>query len=524
VDVQDDGMSACSVTFEQADVLAESGEFALRLLGDMRGADVFLTIDIYDLDNPVHPAGHVGWWRFPVEQLAERTSGHLHMRGDDVDVSLVGVASEDSWINEAPVRPRRGIVNAVLRSKSTNSIVSLDQVPAFASLLDRSEFRSRLNRDWRIPRFASPHYAPPPGSTVRIVSQSIQPHDAVGNLCLDLYRMLRQNEVAVEMYAVQLNLELNDIVRPVRRLWSEVRKDDYVLYFFSIFDKYLENILGLVAARKIAYFHGITPPKLLQVFDPELGVACKKALGQLPWLARFDVLAANSSATAHDLVQSFAEGDRHVKKVEIIPPCLASDRAYPAASRPLGSSQARLLYVGQLRSHKRVEHLLELFAAFRHSCPDAECWIVGSEPDPAYRAYLGWVEHSQLGIPPGRVQWLGKVSDERLQAIYRSASVYVSMSEHEGFCLPVLEAMAAGLPVFGYALPAVQELLGGSGIGFFNKDFAHLAAYLQALLDSPDRLAEIVARQHDRATALMRDADGRAFWRLLAPDLAPLRA
>jgi glycosyltransferase involved in cell wall biosynthesis len=505
--------------FEQTEVLAESGEFALRLLGDVRHADVFLTIDIYDLDNPVHPAGHVGWWRFPVEELGERISGRLHVRRDGADVSLADVASEDRWINETPVRPSRGVVNAVLRTKSANSIVALDQIPAFASVQDRSEFRSRFNRDWRVPRFASPHYVPPPRSTVRIVSQSIRLHDAVGNLCLDLYRMLRQSDFAVEMYAERFDLELNDVVRPVRRLSSEVGKDDYVLYFFSIFDKYLKDVLGLTAARKIAYFHGVTPPKLLQVFDPELSVACTKALAQLPELAGFDVLAANSSATAQDLIQSFAEGHRHVGKVNTIAPCLSSKRAYPEANRSVGGAHARLLYVGQLRSHKRVEHLLELFAAYRSSCPDAECWIVGAEPDAAYRAYLGWVEHTQLGIPPGHVHWLGKVSDEKLQTIYRSASVYVSMSEHEGFCLPVLEAMAAGLPVISYAQPAIQEVLGGSGITFFDKGFARLAEHLRALLDTPDRLAEIVARQQDRAAVLMRNADGMAFWRLLAPDL-----
>ena len=523
--MQGDGISACSVMFEQHDILAENGgEFSLRLLGDVGHADVFLTIDIYDLDNPVHPAGHVGWWRFPVETLGERALGHVHVHRDGADVSLADVASEDRWVNEAPVCPSRGVVNAVLRTKSANSIVSLDRIPAFASDRDRSEFRSRFNRDWRTPRFASPHYVPPPRTTVRIVSQSIHLHDAVGNLCLDLYRMLRQNGVAVEMYAGQFDLELNDIVRPVRRLSAEADKDDHVLYFFSAFDKHLNEILTLTAARKIAYFHGVTPPKLLQVFDPELSRACRRAFEQLPELARFDVLAANSLATAHHLVQSFAEGDRHLEKVKIIAPCLTSKRAYPEPTRPVGSSHARLLYVGQLRPHKRIEHLLELFAAYRSSCAEAECWIVGAEPDAAYRAYLGWVERTQLRIPQGRVHWLGKVSDERLQTIYRSASVYVSMSEHEGFCLPVLEAMVAGLPVISYAQLAIQEVLGSSGITFFDKDFAYLAECLRALLDAPDRLAEIVARQHDRATALMRDADGMAFWCLLLPEPRPRRA
>ncbi|MGP0086599.1 MAG: glycosyltransferase family 4 protein, partial [Steroidobacteraceae bacterium] len=150
-------------------------------------------------------------------------------------------------------------------------------------------------------------------------------------------------------------------------------------------------------------------------------------------------------------------------------------------------------------------------------CPDAECWLVGAEAKAAYRAYLDWVERSRLAIPLGRVHWLGEVSDERLQTLYRTASVYVSMSEHEGFCLPVLEAMAAELPVFSYAQPAVQEVLGNSGITFFDKDFAYLAEYLQALLDASDRLAEIVVRQHERAAALMRGADGTGFWHLLEP-------
>ena len=516
--VQIDDTSTCSVMFEQDDIVAESGwEFVLRLQGDARRADVFLTIDIYDLDNQVHPAGHVGWWRFPVEGFRERALGHLRIGENDVDVTLVDVLSEDRWINEFPVRSRRWVVNAVLRSKSTNSIVSLHQIPAFASRRDQSEFRSRLDRNWQSPQFAPSPHAFLPGATVLIVSQSIHLHDAVGNLCLDLYRMLRQSGVAVRMYAEQFSLELNDIVRPVERLLFDAGKDDYVLYFYSIFDKHLEDILSLTVKCRIAYFHGITPPKLLEAFDPELSIACERALGQLSELQRFDVLAANSSTTANDLIQSFGENARYTESVRVIVPRLVTERAYDEETRPMGSSHARLLYVGRLKSHKRIEHVLKLFEAYREICPGSECWIVGTHADQAYRAYLDGVENSQLSIPPGRVHWLNQVSDEELQRLYRSASVYVSMSEHEGFCLPVLEAMLAGLPVVSYAQPAVRELLGGSGITFFDKDFAQLARNLRALLDAPGRLAEVVARQRERAAAVTREADGTAFWRLLAP-------
>jgi glycosyltransferase involved in cell wall biosynthesis len=516
--MRDDDTSACSVMFEQHDlVLDEEGEFGLRFLGNVARADVFLTIDIYDLDHPVHPEGHFGWWRFPVKTLGERTRGRLQVRQDGIDVSLAGLASEDSWINEARLRPRRCAVNAVLRSKSANSIVSRAQIPVFADATDRSEFRSGFDRDWGSPRFASPHYLAPAQARVCIVSQSIQLRDAVGNLCLDVYRMLRQNGVAAGMYAEHFDLALNDIVHPLEQLPLDAEKTDDVLYFFSIFDRHLKDILALPAARKIGYFHGITPPRLLQVFDPELSVACRKGLAQLPELAGFDVLAANSSVTAQELVRAFVGGEWRVEDVKVIAPLLARHRAYPELKRPTGSAHARLLYVGRLRSHKRIEHLLELFAAYRTSCPNAECWIVGAETDAAYRAYLAFVEETKLAIPAGRVRWLGSVSDTDLQTIYRSASVYVSMSEHEGFCLPVLEAMAAGLPVASFAQPAIQELLDDSGITFFEKDYTRLAAYLRALLDAPERVAEIVAQQEERAAGVMSAADGRAFWQLLRP-------
>ena len=516
--MQGEDASDCSVMFEQHEILAEDdGVFNLRFVGDFRYGNVFLTIDIYDLDNPVHPVGHIGWWRFPVETLGQRISGNVRFTNGLFDVSLSDVASEDRWINNTSMLPTHGLVNAVLRTKSTNAIVSLDKIPFFTNKQRHLEFRSRVSRDWHTPRFATSPYVLPPDTTIRIVSYAVQSHDAVGNLCLDLYRMLRQNTVAAEVYAEQFELELNDVIRSINRLLLDVKRRDIILYFYSIFDKHLDDVLSLVAARKIAYFHGITPPHLLQVFNPELSVACKKALGQQHKLASFDVLAANSAATARTLVQSFPEGQWHAEKVKVIAPCLISKRTYPEQNRPVGSANARLLYVGRLSSHKRIEHLLELFAAYRGLCPDAECWIVGAESNVAYRAYLDWVERSRLAIPPGRVHWLGEVSDERLQAIYRTASVYVSMSEHEGFCLPVLEAMAAELPVFSYAQPAVQEVLGGSGITFLNKDFAHLAKNLQALLDASDRLAEIVSRQRERAAALTRGADGTNFWHLLEP-------
>ncbi len=519
--MQPDDAHGCSVTFAQRDIIIEEGgNFCLHFVGDIRQAGMFLTIDIYNLDDGHHPTGHFCWWRFPLEAVDNEVSGCLGLTENGITVSLAGAASEDHWINEKAPSTARYAVSAVLRWKSTNAIAALDRIPAFARTEQQALFRHQFSRNWLVPRFATPQRALPQRAlpqrtTVRIVSKNIYRRDAVGNLCLAIYRMLRQNDVVVEAYAENFGLELNDIVHPVSRLAVDAKQDDTILYFYSIYDEHLDAVLELDVARKIAYFHGVTSPDLLRVFDPALSEQCANGLKQLHRLGCFDVLGANSLATALDLVKSLDPTRWTIEKIQVLTPSLISESGPVMQSRPEGSSRARLLYVGRLSPHKRIEHVLALFEAYRRLCPDAECWIAGAESNAAYRGFLGLLEQSRLAIPAGRVHWLGEVSEDQLQTLYRTASVYISMSEHEGFCLPVLEAMNAELPVFSYAQAAVREVLDDTGIVFYDKDFLGLAKDLQALLDAPDRLAQIVTRQSARASTLIRAADGSGFWDLL---------
>src|SRR6185369_4996416 len=104
---------------------------------------------------------------------------------------------------------------------------------------------------------------------------------------------------------------------------------------------------------------------------------------------------------------------------------------------------------------------------------------------PAYGDYLDWIQDRELDLPGEAAVWRGHVSDSELERAYRDATVYVSMSEDEGFCLPILEAMAHGNLVFAYDLPAVRELMDGTGNIFSAKKFPELARQIQDLLRSP---------------------------------------
>jgi glycosyltransferase involved in cell wall biosynthesis len=493
--------------------LSAGAAFVLDLSPGLR--DV---VDVYDLDDPVHPRGHLGWWQFPIEGHGQRIEGALVRDGDMFVPRIASAEPSKVWINERQPRCVRFVVIAALRARPTNALVDMDRVPAMADASALAAFRAGSRLGLSADGLARPDFAVPAASTVRIVSHHIVDRDAVGNLCIDLHRLLRAAGVPCALYAHHFELAYDDTVRRKRLLAGEITPADQLVYMHSTFDPDLPHLLELACARRVAYFHGVTQPALFRVFDPELAVNCEKAIAQIALLEGFDALATNSRATARTMLGQFGpdtawrEADVHIAAPKLI---TAAPQG-PAKPRPAGQG-ARLLSVGRVVAHKKVEHVLALFAQYLRHDPDAECWIVGGGGPKAYRDYLVWVEATELALPPGRVHWFGSVTDARLDELYAGADALVCMSEHEGFCLPVLEAMAHGLPVFAYGLEAVREVLGDAGRWFAEKDFAALAANLHALLEDDAALAGLIARQHERARTLIADMDGRPFWRLLAP-------
>jgi glycosyltransferase involved in cell wall biosynthesis len=99
---------------------------------------------------------------------------------------------------------------------------------------------------------------------------------------------------------------------------------------------------------------------------------------------------------------------------------------------------------------------------------------------------------------PERFVFTGQVPDEDLAVYYRRAAVYVSLSDHEGFCVPLVEAMATDVPILAYATTAVPDTLGGAGLQFTPKDLEVAAEMLNALAFDDSLRAQVIAGQRRR--------------------------
>lgn len=502
--------NAVTVAFSsKAVVVAENGGFLLHLSRAALEADASLVIDIYDLDNPVHPEGHLGWWQFELSDLDRELEGVLQIEGGEVSLELNGFAAVNSWHNDKNVAFDKLEINAVLRAGPTNAIIYLDKIPVFKSKEDEAAYRSSTPHDWKAGEFAYAWYIAPSDRRVWIISRNMFSGDAVGNYCLDIHRLCQQNDIQSRLCAEVFDLRLNSEIERYSAVFESDLKNDILFLCYSIYDPFLGDLIKLPFRRRICYQHGVTEPKMLQAFDPELSVACKRAIDQLPLLKGFDVLVANSRTTARVLSKSVGQG---AGKMTIIPPRLvmqnAEIRTVPAKVTEQG---ARLLFVGRIKSHKKIEDVLFFFEEYLKRDPQAEMWIVGGGPNKAYYDYLQWVQSNRLSLFKDQVRWLGQVSDEELSKVYEGASAYISMSEDEGYCLPLVEAMAAGLPVFAYGIPAIREVLGGAGMVFMQKDYSHLADIVHETLTSARKLQYILNRQRDRVSELYEAMDGRAI-------------
>jgi glycosyltransferase involved in cell wall biosynthesis len=172
-------------------------------------------------------------------------------------------------------------------------------------------------------------------------------------------------------------------------------------------------------------------------------------------------------------------------------PLLIDWRAYDVAPDPavlslLSAVRTKLLFVGRISPHKRQDDLIRLIAYYR-ACidPEAQLVLVGSYRDqPQYHGRLRALAE-ELGVS-NAVTFAGSVSLPALVAYYRSATAFVSLSEHEGFGVPLLEAMRFDLPVIAYDAGAVAETLGEAGLRVKTRELPEIAELVGLVAERPD--------------------------------------
>jgi L-malate glycosyltransferase len=330
--------------------------------------------------------------------------------------------------------------------------------------------------------------------------------DAVGSHTLLVRAALRAAGFESEVFAEDVHRDVAGEARPVRQLGRRSAAD-LLLYQCSTGTKLTDWLLARPEPLAVDY-HNITPASYFERWEPEAARNMRRARTDLHRLAPRTALAlADSTFNAEELAGA------GFPPAVVVPPLLdlgaVAARPDPGTAAVLRRARtgAHWLFVGRLAPNKCQHDLIAALAVARRlHDPGARLTLVGSATSEAYRDAVEALA-DDLGVG-GAVTFTDRIGPAELAAHWLDADVFVCLSEHEGFCVPVVEAMHAGVPVVAYAAGAVPETVGGAGVLLDGKDPVLVATAVARLLADPLRRGELVDAGKARAGELDADVTG----------------
>ena len=327
--------------------------------------------------------------------------------------------------------------------------------------------------------------------------------DAIGHEALGIQRVLRGAGYESDIFVETADPRLEDLTIDYRELVGAVGPSDLLIHHFSIGSRASRTAYALPGRMALVY-HNITPPDYFIGIHKDLVKLCFRGRRELTaYINRSELALGDSEYNRQELE---ALGFRATGVLPVVPDFSHLDGVpdrFLAAD--FDDAWTNILFVGRVIPNKKFEDVIRAFHAYRtrHN-PRARLLLVGSYS--GFERYLAMLQTliAQLGTPD--VHFLGHVSNEELTALYDVADLFLCASEHEGFCVPIVEAFYKRIPVLAYAATAVPATMDGGGVLYDTKDALDIARLIEAVLDDA-RLEDAVIESQDAALQRLRGKD-----------------
>jgi glycosyltransferase involved in cell wall biosynthesis len=324
------------------------------------------------------------------------------------------------------------------------------------------------------------------------------PGDAAADQVYAFQRAFRAWGLESQIYALEGDAEVAGLWRSASEYVSHKQgsADDVLLYHYVVGSP-LTALLRTAPGRLILFYHNITPAEYVMPFHGELAASLHAGREEVRALRDVPALAPSQYSQRELVAMGF-------QQTAVVPLILDLDRLYASAQAPAGQALVERyadgwvnwVTVGRVAPNKRCEDVLKAFAYYRRFInPHSRLFFVGGYRHfEAYQFNLARLAE-RLEIADG-VHWCGWVRyADGFGAYYRLASVFVYMSEHEGFCMPLLEAMGFDTPVIAYNAAAVPSTLKRAGILVNHKRYEAIAVLVDLLERDQSLRRRLIAGQ-----------------------------
>jgi glycosyltransferase involved in cell wall biosynthesis len=356
---------------------------------------------------------------------------------------------------------------------------------------------------------------------IAILTPSLTTGDAVSNDVLGMYEALQQI-ADVRLFAEGGALEELRVYPPEKIHCFLKKPDDVFIYHYSRGWTPAMSFLSELTCRRVIKYHNITPPDFFATYSADFAQKCYEGRQQLKPIANAacDLFLSDSDFNMHELL---AEGAPETKS-RTVPPFhhidrLTSIKGDAAVIDRFKNGHINICTVGRVAPNKGHAELITAFAAYHQDYNSESRLIIVGKQETRLARYSAMLRAliERLNVEHA-VVFTGDVSDNELKAYYSLADVFVTTSRHEGFCVPLVEAMAMDLPIVAFASSAIPETVGAAGIVWNQRNPYLLAESINAIVSDTDLRRGLSALGKQRYQALFTNEQIRKkFLGVLAP-------
>ena len=316
--------------------------------------------------------------------------------------------------------------------------------------------------------------------------------DAIGHEVLGIQRVLRAAGYESEIFVETADHRLEPQTRDYRELVDCSDRDNLLLHHFSLGSKASRTAYALPDRMALIY-HNITPPEYFVGVHRRLARQTFRGRRELKAYAdRCDLALGDSEFNRQDLA---ALGFPRTAVLPVVPGFSHLDRAPNwLVARDFDDEWTNVVFVGRVIANKKIEDVISWFHVY-HTIfnPRSRLLLVGAQS--GFERYVESLHQLVGRLGAAHVHFVGHVADEELVAFYEIADLFLCASEHEGFCVPIVEAFYTQVPVLAYAATAVPSTMDGAGVLFEDRDPLHVAMLMDEIVSNAALQDQIVAGQ-----------------------------
>lgn len=322
-------------------------------------------------------------------------------------------------------------------------------------------------------------------TNIAILTPCITNGDAVSNDVIGMYTVLCKYDYRVQIFAENWNVSTIEI-KHISQVKSFIKKSsDILIYHYSVGWDVGLNLLQNLNCQKVVKYHNVTPPEFYENISADFTNVCRTGRKQLKSIANVhDTLyLSDSEYNAHELHSMGVSQEsslvvppfHHIHDLEYI------EADFNVLDRYINLN-INILMVGRLVPNKGHTTLIDAFNIYHKEYNRKSRLLIIGKEDERLKIYSNFLHEKVKALSlQESVIFTGGVSSEALKAYYLVSNIFMITSEHEGFCVPLVESMAMKLPIVAYGSTAIPHTVGKAGLVWEQPDPYLLAGSLDCI-------------------------------------------